>query len=188
MSKLLRLISFVLSFGIYCVLLTVCETTLKMDNSSSLIFKVSRCFTSSKQLKLIQVCNTCTRTNDPGPWVWTILKASANKIKILVFFIWNGPCICYLEWLFMVHLSRTTPEKKFGRESSSEVRKMLGCSNQNYENFDFICRRLTGTQYIVKLTETGSIPLRYCLADFQCKWYLAFCRTETSPLYNDQLI
>ncbi len=26
-------------------------------------------------------------------------KASANKIKTLVILIWNGPCICYLEWL-----------------------------------------------------------------------------------------
>ncbi len=35
------------------------------------------------------------------------------------------------------------PRKKFDRENSSEVRKMLGCSNQNYENLDFIRRRRT---------------------------------------------
>ena len=34
------------------------------------------------------------------------------------------------------------PRKKFHRENSSEVRKMLGCSNKKYENFDFIRRRL----------------------------------------------
>ncbi len=36
------------------------------------------------------------------------------------------------------------PRKKlFDRESSSEVCQMTGYSNQRYENFDFICRRLT---------------------------------------------
>ena len=34
------------------------------------------------------------------------------------------------------------PRKKFDRESSSEVSRMTGCSNQLYENFDFICQRL----------------------------------------------
>ncbi len=34
------------------------------------------------------------------------------------------------------------PRKKFDRESSSEVCQMMGCSNQRYESFDFICRRL----------------------------------------------
>ncbi len=34
--------------------------------------------------------------------------------------------------------------KKFDRESSSEVRKMLGCLKCKYENCIFICRRLSG--------------------------------------------
>ncbi len=27
---------------------------------------------------------------------------------ILIWIFWNDPCFCYLEWLFMVHLSQTT--------------------------------------------------------------------------------
>ena len=38
-----------------------------------------------------------------------------------------------------------TPEMKFDCESSSQVRKMLGCSNKKYENFYFIRRRFTTT-------------------------------------------
>ncbi len=47
-------------------------------------------------------------------------------------------------WLF--HLGRLGGDrlqKKFDRESSSEVRKMLGCPKCKYENCIFICRRLT---------------------------------------------
>ncbi len=72
------------------------------------------------------------------------IKAPANKIKILVSFIWNGPCICYLEWLFVVHLFWTTFHLGClgGHNPKYEVRKMLGCSNKKYENSDFIRRRL----------------------------------------------
>ncbi len=33
-------------------------------------------------------------------------------------------------------------KKKFDRESSSQVRKMLGCLNLKYENCNFTCQRL----------------------------------------------
>ena len=39
--------------------------------------------------------------------------------------------------------------KKFDNESSSEVRKMLGCFKCKYENCIFIFRRLYYIQYIV---------------------------------------
>ena len=39
---------------------------------------------------------------------------------------------------------RIDPKKKFGGESSSEVRKMLGCLNCKYADCIFICRRLLG--------------------------------------------
>ncbi len=53
------------------------------------------------------------------------LKASANKIKILVSLIWIPHHLTYFGWTFAI-----------------EVCQMMGCSNQRCENFDFICRCL----------------------------------------------
>ncbi len=39
-------------------------------------------------------------------------------------------------------MKKIEPRKKFDHESSSEVRKMLGCSNRKFENCTFICRHL----------------------------------------------
>ncbi len=91
----------------------------------------------------------------------SIYKASVIKNAILVFAFWNGPFICYLEWLFMVHLFRTSfysqdmsyvfhlgclagdrPQKKIDFESSSEVPKMLGSLKCKYEDCIFIWERL----------------------------------------------
>ncbi len=40
--------------------------------------------------------------------------------------------------------------KKFDRESSSKVRKMLGCLKCKYENSIFICRRLIRSEKLIE--------------------------------------
>ena len=67
----------------------------------------------------------------------TALKASANKIAILVFAIWNGPCICYLEWLFVVHLFLTT----YQSQDISDVKCSCWSGLGNLEKLDPWFRR-----------------------------------------------
>ncbi len=45
------------------------------------------------------------------------------------------------------------PRMKFGRESSSEVRQMLGCLKRNYENCIFIRERLN-SMHAIQLSDT----------------------------------
>ena len=68
------------------------------------------------------------------------IKGLANKIVIGIVAIWNGSCICYLDWLFMVH----RPQKKNGHESHSE---------RNFPDCKFIRQ---GLIIICKLSIYGS--------------------------------
>ena len=80
------------------------------------------------------------------------IKASANKNAILVFAFWTPQHFTYFGWTFAIKFFISDvfqvidPRKKFDRESSSEVHKMLGCSNRKYENCFFICRRLNNNR------------------------------------------
>ncbi len=101
-------------------------------------------------------CKILLRSRVGCVWSGThTLKASANKIKTLVILIWTPQHFTYFGWTFAVEffilgvLGVIDPRKKFEPKSSSEVRKMLGCSNQRYENFDFIRRCLLSKSIFV---------------------------------------
>ncbi len=68
------------------------------------------------------------------------LEALANKIKILVSLIWTPQHFTYFGWTFAVEFFSGVYHPQNTRSTRC---KMLGCSNQRYENFDFICRCFT---------------------------------------------
>ncbi len=105
------------------------------------------------------MCSGQNWTNEVPMIVHVItMKASANKIKILIILIWNGPCIFYLEWLFVVHLFRKTYHSQVQEKIRSRkfILSMLNSLNKNFKSFDFICRCLNGL--LLKISYSDDCP------------------------------
>ncbi len=74
--------------------------------------------------------------------------------------------------------------KKFDRESSSEVCKMLGCLNRKYENCIFICQRLIYISFYPTTIKSFSLASPSIAS---CAWSNYFSHMITDSKNNSML-
>ncbi len=71
------------------------------------------------------------------------------------------------------------PHKKFGRESSSEVRKMLGCLKCKYQNCIFIRERLHARVFFITISKLcrvfAMLQVNKIPQNYQSRLFACFC-------------